>query len=156
MMVRWSGVAALLCWWGSSLALAAEERLEVPKTIEGVRVVASDQVLATMESGAALLIDARKASDFGSGTIPGAVNCQVSSGDPRLDATEVEASMAKLKECLPLVNTDPAKPILTFCNGVTCWRSPKMALALKKMGFREVQWYREGMNDWDTKGLPKR
>lgn len=137
------------------LSVQAGEHPTVPDTVANVAVVGSDAVMKSMESGSATFLDARKSSDFEGGTIPGSFNCQVSSGDPKLDDAEVEATVAKLKECEGLKGADQAKPIVTFCNGLTCWRSPKAALALHKMGFKHVEWYREGMNDWNAKGLPK-
>lgn len=135
-------------------ALAAEEQPVVPDTLPGITVVTAAQVMALVESGKGMIVDARKAEDFKAGTLPGAVNCQVSSGKPDLTDAEVNATIEKFNACEGMVKADKAKPAAIFCNGLTCWRSPKGALAMKKMGFQDVQWYRLGGNDWKEKGFP--
>ena len=143
------GILALLL---ATPALAGKP--EVPKTLEGVMVVDSDKVMASMESGSSLLLDSRKQSDFEAGTVPGSISCQVSSGKPNLDDANVAATAEKFSACDGLKGVEHSKSVITFCNGDHCWRSPKAALALVKMGFSNVQWYRLGMNDWKAKGLP--
>ncbi|MEO5368131.1 MAG: rhodanese-like domain-containing protein [Magnetococcus sp. WYHC-3] len=145
-------IGALMFGWGAGVAYALPP---VPEEAPaGIKLVASDDVLKAMEGGAATLLDSRKQTDFEGGTIPGSLSCQVSSGDPSVADPEVMATMEKLAGCEALKAADKGKPIISFCNGVTCWRSLKAALALVKMGFTQVEWYRLGMNDWKEKGLP--
>lgn len=107
-----------------------------------------------VESGNVLIIDARKAGDFHVGSLPGAINCIITSGLPNIDAAEVEKSVTDIRNCPNVMGADHTKAVVTFCNGLHCWRSAKAALALRKLGFTKVHWYRLGMNDWKGKGLP--
>nr|CRH05781.1 Conserved protein of unknown function. putative Rhodanese domain protein [Candidatus Magnetococcus massalia] len=145
-------VAASMFFSGAALA---GKKPEVPASLDGVTIVGSDEVMAAFESESAFLLDCRKTADFGAGSIPGSVNCQVSSGKADLAADQVSATADRLKvECGDLMGLDKSKPVITFCNGLTCWRSPKAALAVKALGFTNVQWYRNGMNDWKKQDLP--
>ncbi|ABK44033.1 Rhodanese domain protein [Magnetococcus marinus MC-1] len=154
-MKQWMGMMALVVALMVSVPAQAGGNPEVPAAVDGVTIVDSEQVMAAMESGSAFLLDCRKASGFSGGTVPGSVNCQVATGDATLDDADVAATMEKLKaECAGLMDQPKDKAIITFCNGLTCWRSPKAALALTKLGFSNVQWYRLGMNDWKAQSLP--
>ncbi|MEG3640060.1 rhodanese-like domain-containing protein [Magnetococcus sp. PR-3] len=152
---QWLGMAALAVALMVTAPVQAGGKPEVPGSLAGVSIVAADEVLAAMEGGEAFLLDCRKVSGFEGGTVPGSVNCQVSSGKASLDDANVDATAAKLKgECSDLMSMAKDKEIITFCNGLTCWRSPKAALSLTKLGFTNVKWYRLGMNDWKAQDLP--
>ncbi|MBF0368018.1 MAG: rhodanese-like domain-containing protein [Magnetococcales bacterium] len=138
----------------SATTLQAGEHPEVPLILEGIPVVDSQQVLELMEGGDTLFVDARKRSDYQHGTIPGAINCRVTSGAPELSPSEVEQTLQDFKSCPDINQADPSQRIVVFCNGVHCWRSGKGALALEKIGFLNILWYRAGMNDWKRLGLP--
>lgn len=136
------------------LLARAEELPVVPESIPEVITIDSAQVLTMVESGKALIIDARKAGDFMVGSVPGAFNCIVSSGTPSIDASEIEKTVTDIKGCADVMEADRSRLLVTFCNGLNCWRSAKAALAFKKLGFTKVHWYRLGMNDWKAKGFP--
>ena len=119
-----------------------------------IKIVNSEQMLEFMETGKVLLIDARKTSDFEHSTIPGSTHCRIISGKPSFDEEQVLLSIKDFKSCKNITNTDRSTSIAVFCNGKNCWRSGKGALALKRMGFDKVYWYRIGMNDWKNQGLP--
>ncbi|OSM04212.1 rhodanese-like domain-containing protein [Magnetofaba australis] len=141
---------------GMAATAQAGSKPPVPESLAGVEIVGSDFVLDAMESGSANILDCRKANAVSSdGAVPTSFNCQVSSGKADVGDAEVAATADKLKaECADLGGLDKAKPIVTFCNGLNCWRSPKAALALVKLGFTNVKWYRLGMNDWKAQSLP--
>lgn len=149
---RFIGLIAMVGLFMSGIAYA--DKPEVPHTLPGIDVVDADYVLAALDNGIAHFLDVRKSFDYTGGSIPGAINCQTSSGTPNLDTSEVLATVAKFNHCNPLKNLDKTVEIISFCNGYQCWRSPKGALALKNMGFEQVKWYRLGINDWKTQGLP--
>ena len=133
----------------------SEEHPEVPESLPGVVIIGAEQLLAMVESGQSLIIDSRKPSDFKIGSVPGAINCPVTSGNHSLDKDEVAQTATDIKNCSDgIITADRAKTVATFCNGLRCWRSPKLAIALKHLGFVHVHWYRLGMNDWKSKGLP--
>ncbi|MBI4697913.1 MAG: rhodanese-like domain-containing protein [Nitrospirae bacterium] len=49
---------------------------------------------------------------------------------------------------------DKEKEYVLYCNGVKCPRSPRAALMLQHLGFKKLNWYRDGMPDWKSKGYP--
>jgi PQQ-dependent catabolism-associated CXXCW motif protein len=51
-------------------------------------------------------------------------------------------------------NNNPQQPLVFFCAGVQCWESYNAALRALRMGYREVYWYRGGVDAWRAAGLP--
>ena len=150
----WTLIAALWLLPLSS-AYATGSHPEVPASLPGILVIEAKQVLTMMENGTALMIDNRKTSDHNHGTIPGALHCMITSGIDVLDDTEIHKAIENLKQCPEIMAAKPDQNLVSFCNGKNCWRSPKGSLALHRMGFQRVHWYRLGMNDWKSKKYPQ-
>jgi rhodanese-related sulfurtransferase len=87
------------------------------------------------EKGNYVLIDSRPLPRFQQGTIPTAINLPYPTFDKFVDR-------------LP---QDKAKPIIFFCQGVTCMMSPMSLRRAEKMGYTNVKVYREGIPEWQTK-----
>jgi PQQ-dependent catabolism-associated CXXCW motif protein len=49
---------------------------------------------------------------------------------------------------------DLARPVAFFCRGSTCWLSYNAALRAAALGYREVYWYRGGIEAWAAAGAP--
>lgn len=49
---------------------------------------------------------------------------------------------------------DRSRLIVTYCAGVECWGSYNAALRAIRMGYRNVHWYRGGVEAWGQAGLP--
>lgn len=49
---------------------------------------------------------------------------------------------------------DMAKPLVFYCQGTHCWMSYNAALRAMRMGYRQVFWYRGGIEAWQQAGLP--
>lgn len=49
---------------------------------------------------------------------------------------------------------DRSRLIVTYCAGMQCWGSYNAALRAIHMGYRNVYWYRGGMDAWRAAGLP--
>lgn len=49
---------------------------------------------------------------------------------------------------------DKNTPVAFFCNSGTCWKSYKAAVLARDAGYKQVAWFRGGMPEWNTKGLP--
>lgn len=45
-------------------------------------------------------------------------------------------------------------PLAFYCQGVQCWMSYNAALRAINMGFKQVLWYRGGLEAWKMAGLP--
>lgn len=127
-------------------ALAADTPAEAPK---GVTLVDAKKVQELQAQGATI-VDTRKASEFGEGSIKGAISVPY---DPEKSAKEVgfdpkmdTFDMSKL--------ADKNAKIVVFCNAGSCWKSYKSATVLAANGYKNVFWYREGVPDWKARKLP--
>ena len=52
------------------------------------------------------------------------------------------------------VQGNQTRPMVFYCSGVQCWMSYNAALRAMKMGYRNVLWYRGGLDAWQQAGLP--
>lgn len=84
------------------------------------------------------LIDLRPAEAYGSSTIPGARN---------IPHDETVERISQL---------DPAQPTIFFYNGPQCAASPEAidALLTSKYPPAAIRYYRGGLHDWISLGLP--
>ena len=115
----------------------------------GVHLVDAKQVQDLQAKGA-LLVDTRKASEFGEGSIKGSISVpydpEKSAKSADFDSSQDKFNMDKLK--------DKNAAIVVFCNAGTCWKSYKAAVVLSKNGYKNVNWYRNGFPDWKARKLP--
>lgn len=107
------------------------------KVAEGVRTVGELEVIEHIEHGLPL-IDTRLEHFYDDGTIPGARS---------VSHERVTESIAGL---------DPDVPTVFFCNGPQCAATPETIRALLSSGYpaRSILYYRGGIHDWVTLGLP--
>lgn len=49
---------------------------------------------------------------------------------------------------------DKSKPIVFFCSGAECWLSYNAALRAVAAGYKNVMWYRGGIDSWREADLP--
>ncbi|OFZ96318.1 MAG: hypothetical protein A2Z44_09030 [Betaproteobacteria bacterium RBG_19FT_COMBO_58_11] len=137
---------ASLFFLAAGAALAADTPAEAPK---GVTLVDAKKV-QELQAGGATIVDTRKASEFGEGSIKGAISVpydpEKSAKEPVFDSKMDKFDMSKLP------NKD-AK-IVVFCNAGSCWKSYKSAVVLAANGYKHVFWYREGVPDWKARKLP--
>ena len=85
----------------------------------------------------------------GHDTIPGAFWLPgAGRGDSLSDP--VQAQLARTLEAL--AGGDRARRMVFFCIGVRCWLSYNAALRAAALGYREVYWYRGGINAWIDAG----
>jgi rhodanese-related sulfurtransferase len=104
---------------------------------DGVRTVGELEVMEHLRAGLRV-VDARTPGWFERATIPGADN---------IPHTDVVDRMGEL---------DPSEPTIFFCNGPQCAQSPWAIEALLEAGYpaEAILYYRGGMHDWLTLGLP--
>jgi len=103
----------------------------------GVRTVGELEVIEQILAGLPL-VDTRQVHFYLQGTIPGARN---------IPSEQVEESIASLERGLRTV---------FFCNGPQCAATPTAIHTLLAHGYpaEAVSFYRGGMHDWITLGLP--
>lgn len=53
-----------------------------------------------------------------------------------------------------LAKLDPEKPVIFACNGAECWKSYKASKIAVAKGFKTVYWFRGGLPEWLSRGLP--
>ena len=115
----------------------------------GVKLVDAKQVQELQAKGA-VIVDTRKAAEYGEGSIKGAISVpydpEKSAKDVKFDSAQDKFDMSKL--------ADKNANIVVFCNAGTCWKSYKSAVVLAKNGYKNVFWYREGVPDWKARKLP--
>jgi rhodanese-related sulfurtransferase len=103
----------------------------------GVRTVGELDVIAHLQADLAL-VDTRAPDSFHAASIPGAQN---------IPHGEIVSRIAEL---------DPGQPTILFCNGPQCPATPKTIHALLAAGYppAAMLYYRGGLHDWVTLGLP--
>jgi rhodanese-related sulfurtransferase len=103
----------------------------------GVRTVGELEVIAHIEAGLPL-VDSRRPEQHAAGTIPTAAS---------IPHAETRARLAEF---------DPALDTILFCNGPQCAATPDAVEQLLAAGHpaERLRYYRGGMHDWVTLGLP--
>jgi rhodanese-related sulfurtransferase len=101
----------------------------------GVKTVGELEVIEHLSNGGRI-VDTRQPDLHAKGSIPGAVGIRHQEIVERLGAVE--------------------EPIVLFCNGPQCAATPQAIQALLDSGVRAelLLYYRGGMHDWVTLGLP--
>jgi rhodanese-related sulfurtransferase len=87
------------------------------------------------EIGSSVVVDVRSDFEFSVMHIDGAKHVDLSE----------RAFLDKLAAAL---NGDRSKPVITYCNGVTCEKSYEAAAAARKAGFTKVRVYDAGILEW--------
>ncbi|TXT33496.1 MAG: rhodanese domain protein [Comamonadaceae bacterium] len=129
----------------SATVLAAD----TPATLKGASLVSAAEVKTLLGKGVPV-IDTRVAAEYAEKTILGAKSVpykEKSAKDVNFDASQDAFDLSKLP-------TDKAAPVVFFCNAGSCWKSYKASVAAMKAGYTKVQWFRGGMPEWVTAGLP--
>ncbi|MGI8632907.1 MAG: rhodanese-like domain-containing protein [Solirubrobacterales bacterium] len=103
----------------------------------GVKTVGEPEVIEHVETGG-FLADTRSQASFEDSTIPGALNLPPEDGATRANR-------------LP-----PGGVLVLFCNGPQCPATPSAIEDLIGAGIEpeRLRYYRGGMHDWITLGLP--
>jgi len=142
--MKWA--AAALIGVGFALPSLANE---TPATLAGTKVVGAEEVKKLLDAGVPV-IDTRVAAEFAEKSIKGAKSVpykEKSAKEPGFDASVDQFDLAKLP-------ADKNAPIVFYCNAGECWKSYKASTVAIKAGYSKVYWFRGGMPEWVSKGLP--
>lgn len=133
-----------------SLLICSSARAAVtPDTLEGVKLVTAEQVSALQAKGVPV-IDTRVAAEYAEKTIKGAISLpykEKSAKDVGFDKAQDSFDLAKLP-------ADKGAALIFFCNSGECWKSYKASVVARDAGYKQVHWFRGGMPEWSSKGLP--
>ncbi len=123
-----SGLVEVDTTWGT---------IQPMEVAEGVRTVGEVELIEHLNKGLPAA-DSRDSDSYHRTTIPGAIN---------LPFTEAAARRGEL---------DHDHPTVFFCNGPQCGQSPRAIRALIEVGqpAEKIWYYRGGLHDWITLGLP--
>lgn len=139
---------------GNDVAPTAQLRLgnysaPTPSSIPAARVIDTAELRKLMQAPAArqpLLFDVRGERLE---SLPGAIWLP---GAGRGSSFE-DGIQARLSSVLrETTRGDPARTLVFFCAGPRCWLSYNAALRAVRLGYRDVRWYREGIEVWGEGG----
>jgi len=130
----------------SALASAADKatdqpgKIISPERIEGVINVDAEGLIGLIKQHDDLvLVDSRIISDRNEGYIEGSISLP-----------DIDTNCASLAEAAPSL----ASPLLFYCNGIRCGRSAKAAVIARDCNYRNIHWFRNGMEEWQEKEYP--
>lgn len=144
---------ALNAWRAGSLAWNRPDRASrflaeagVPAASGSPMAAPGGMSLAELESawrsGAVTLVDARPASFYRNGHIPGALNL------PRERfAADFRVMESQLR--------GPSRPVVVYCQTASCDDAALVATALQQAGLRSVRVFPGGWREWQANGKPE-
>lgn len=142
-------IASLLtCLTAAFLISGAYAAEETPMSIPGGVMVDAAKAKALDDKGA-LFVDARVAAEYAEKHIKGAISVvfkEVHKKVAKLDPKD-EFDLSKLP-------ADKSKAMVFYCNGSPCWRGYKAADAAIKGGYKNVNWFRDGLPAWEARSYP--
>lgn len=138
-----------LCLAAAALVAGPAFAQETPAALDGVRIVTAEQARDLGAKGAAL-VDTRTANEYAEKTVKGAIHV------PYVEKSAKAADFDKAADKFDLAKlpADKSAPVIFFCNSGTCWKSYKASVAARDAGYKQVGWFRGGMPEWTSKGLP--
>lgn len=133
-----------------SQSLRPSEQLHgpTPTSIPGARVIDTRALAQMLQQarGQVLLLHV-----LGGGMpLPGAVQATPAGMGGSFDDQTQQQYGQFLQQA---TNGDQGRPIVTYCSGVQCWMSYNAALRAVKLGYRNVYWYRGGLEAWSQSGM---
>ena len=119
-----------------------------PSQLLGATVVTAKEVVALQQQGVTV-IDVRTATEYHERHIRGATS--IPYGEKSLKDVAFDAALDEWRGPEQL---DRNRPAIFHCNGAECWKSYKAARIALGEGFKTVYWFRGGMPEWDSNGMP--
>src|SRR5712691_936096 len=104
--------------------------------------VSTDELKLILQTGSAVVFDARPFMEFAVSHIPGAVNVAPKPGLPASLYTSYVAEVGRL------LSNNTHQSIVLYCNGPFCGKSKRLATDLLAAGYTNVRRYQLGMPIW--------
>jgi rhodanese-related sulfurtransferase len=139
-------IACALSFTLPTLVVAEEKKL-TPNVASGIDIVSVDQTKALL--GKAQFYDMRSAVNYGKGHLKGAIALPYqgkSENAESFDASKDQFDLSKLP-------ADKAATLVFYSDSPSGWKSYKAAVLTKRAGYKNVKWFREGVEGWSAKGL---
>lgn len=125
-----------------AIETAADQSRKIvsPESIEGVINVDSEGLIGMiMQHDDLVLVDSRIISDRNEGYIEGSISLP-----------DTDTNCESLAKAAPSLTT----PLMFYCNGIRCGRSAKAAVMARDCRYRNIYWFRNGMEEWQQKEYP--
>ena len=141
--VRPNGVALIQSGEPVSTALHVEHTDSVAAdTTQALAegAISLSEMKRLFDAGSVIILDARDASEYEQGHIPGAINIPYDRIPEYFDVLQAEVPMEA--------------HVVVYCRSVTCDFSDQLATELKIMGYQNVSIFSGGWEQWSTAGYP--
>ncbi len=137
------------------VAPSAELRLvdhasPTPREIPGARTISTAEVRKLLQAAPAkrpVFFDAL--GDEHHASLPGAISLPGVGHGTSFD-DEIQGRLAKTLAAA--TGGDRGRTLIFFCTGPRCWLSYNAALRAVRLGYRDVRWYRGGLEAWGAGG----
>jgi rhodanese-related sulfurtransferase len=106
--------------------------------------ISTNELRRIIDSGSAVLLDARPPMEFSVSHIPGALNVAPQAGRP---AHSYVSDVAEVGRLLKGVKD---RPLILYCNGPFCGKSKRLSGELVEAGYTNVRRYQLGAPGWRT------
>ena len=106
--------------------------------------ISTDDLKLILQTGSAVVFDARPFNEFAMSHIPGAVNVAPKPGLPPSLYTSDVAEVGRL------LSNNTQQAVVLYCNGPFCGKSKRLATDLHAAGYTNVRRYQLGMPMWRT------
>lgn len=124
----------------ASAVAATDREIVSPDSIDGATIVDAGALIEAMvQTPEPILIDSRIPADHTEGYIEGSISLPDS-----------DTSCQSLARRVPTTAT----AVLFYCNGIRCGRSARAAIIAVDCGYRNVYWFRNGMEEWHEEEYP--
>lgn len=138
----------LMAWERQDMGVAAPEELHggparapTPNRLPGGQIITTKGLLPLLQSGMVLVFDVRGPSP----ALPGAQPLAWAGQAGRFDDDTQQALAQTLRQA---TQGRREQPLVFHGEGPHCWRSYNAALRAVQLGYRNVLWYRGGVQAW--------
>ena len=108
--------------------------------------VSTEELKLILQTGSAVVLDARPYPEFAMSHIVGALNVAPKPGMP------ISLYTSDVHEIGRLVGDDTSRSLVLYCNGPFCGKSKRLATDLIAAGYKNVRRYQLGMPVWRALG----
>jgi PQQ-dependent catabolism-associated CXXCW motif protein len=145
----------LMAWERQDMRVAPSAELHggamhgpTPNQIPGGQVITTKGLLPLLQQGmAVVVIDALG----GPQTLPNALAAAWTAQPGSFDDPTQQQMGQMLRQ---VTRGNVATPLVFYCGGPQCWMSYNAALRAIKLGYKNVLWYRGGLEAWQRAGQP--